>query len=197
MDLDNLKEMWSNDDAASTPPISLEKQKEIHLPLEKIRKNMQGEFWSTVVIFVGVILFFVFKEIYVFKYKLYVITLIISMFLVTVFYYMKFFSLYKNLSDINLNTAESLKDLKFQFELNKQYYLSYYVAFVPFAIAETLLIFETFPGLKDITGVHFVMYFVGACLVMLFGLYFLGKLWFKMFYGKYISQIEKISDDLK
>lgn len=197
MDLDNLKEMWSKEEISQTPTISLEKQKKIHLPLEKIRKNMRGEFWSTVIIFVGIILFFIFKEIYVFKYKLYLITLMISMFLVTVFYYVKFFSLYKNLSDINLNTAESLRDLEFQFKLNKQYYLSFYVAFVPFAIAETLMIFETFPGLKDINELDFVLYFVGACLVMLFGLYFLGKMWFNWFYGKYIFQIEQISNELK
>ena len=41
MELDHLKEMWSNENVAETPEISTEKQKEIHLPLERIRKNMR------------------------------------------------------------------------------------------------------------------------------------------------------------
>ena len=39
MELDHLKEMWSNENVAETPEISTESQKEIHLPLERIRKN--------------------------------------------------------------------------------------------------------------------------------------------------------------
>ena len=48
MEFDNLKNAWQNETLDSTPEISFEKQKEIHLPLEKIRKNMRIEFYSTI-----------------------------------------------------------------------------------------------------------------------------------------------------
>ena len=197
MELENLKEIWSNEKVSATPEISLEKQKEIHLPLEKIRKNMRMEFWSTVIIFILIILFLIFKDMYFFKFKFYVITLVSSMLMVTSFYFFKFFNLYKNLISINVNTAESLRELDFQFKLNEQYYLSFYISFVPFVVAEMLLIFEIVPFLKEIQGYEFVFYFLGTCLLMLFFLYFIGKIWFKIFYGKYISQISQIANNLK
>lgn len=197
MELENLKEIWSNEKVSATPEISIEKQKEIHLPLEKIRKNMRMEFWSTVIIFILIILFLIFKDMYFFKFKFYVITLVSSMLMVTSFYFFKFFNLYKNLISINVNTAESLRELDFQFKLNEQYYLSFYISFVPFVVAEMLLIFEIVPFLKEIQGYEFVFYFLGTCLLMLFFLYFIGKIWFKIFYGKYISQISQIANNLK
>lgn len=49
MDLENLKNTWKEENLNDIPEISTEKQKELHNPLEKIRKNMRMEFWSTVV----------------------------------------------------------------------------------------------------------------------------------------------------
>ena len=46
----------------------------------------------------------------------------------------KFFKLYKEISNPALGTLDSLKDLLHQFELNKQYYVSFYLSFVPFFV---------------------------------------------------------------
>ncbi len=197
MDLENIKNIWEKEEISETPEISLEQQKEIHLPLEKIRKNMRHEFWGTVVIFVSIILFFVLADFHFFKFKVYIITLVSSMLLVTAFYFFKFFNLYKNISSINLKTLESLKDLNFQFKLNEQYYLAFYIVFVPFVICEMLLVFEFVPPLKSITGLPFIAFFLGSCLFLLTTLYLGGTLWFKNYYGKYIKQIQQITDDLK
>ena len=51
MDLENLKQVWNEEKIESIPEISLEKQKEIHTPLEMIRKNMRTEFWTSIVFF--------------------------------------------------------------------------------------------------------------------------------------------------
>ncbi|MFX5298648.1 hypothetical protein ABTD24_18425, partial [Acinetobacter baumannii] len=79
------------------PEISIEQKNRIHLPLEKIRKNMRMEFWSTVAIFI-----FAFALIAVcagsFKFKFYITILIGSMVFVTFFFYSQFFKLYKNMS---------------------------------------------------------------------------------------------------
>ncbi|SEF54595.1 hypothetical protein SAMN05421847_0281 [Halpernia humi] len=197
MDLDNIKDIWSQENPDTTPEISLENQKELHLPLEKLRKNMRKEFWSTIVLFVFIILFLTFVDFHFFKFKIYVITLVASMMLITAFYYYKFFLLYKNLTSVDFNLLENLKDLKFQFKLNEQYYLGYYIAFVPFTVAEVILIFEFIPGWKNLTGFSFILYLSIFCLLMLGALYVVGKWWFQKFYGKYFSQILNLIDDLK
>ncbi|WP_226064623.1 hypothetical protein [Kaistella polysaccharea] len=196
MEIDQLKNIWDKDEVSETPEIAMEKQKEIHLPLERIRKNMRFEFWSTAVLFLLIIIFFLFKDMYIFKFKVYVITLVSAQMLVTSFYFFKFFNLYKNLTAVDFNTADSLRDLRHQFELNEQYYLSFYISFVPFVICEMLLIFEFTPNLKSIEGIEFILTFLGLSIFTLGLLYFVGKWWFKRYYGKYISQIKAISDNL-
>lgn len=197
MELDHLKDIWEKEDVSQTPNITTEQQKEIHLPLEKIRKNMRFEFWSTAGMFLLIIVFFALKDMYIFRFKVYVITLVSAQMLVTSFYFFKFFNLYKNLTTLDFNTADSLQDLGYQFKLNEQYYLSFYLSFVPFVVCEMLLIFEFTPNLKNTQGIEFILTFLGLCLITLLGLYFVGTWWFKRYYGKYISQITKIMSDLK
>ena len=48
MELDHLKNLWNKEEVSETPEISLEKQKEIHSPLEKIKSGMRMEFWMNV-----------------------------------------------------------------------------------------------------------------------------------------------------
>ena len=63
MDLENLKQVWDKEKIESVPEISLEKQKEIHTPLEIIRKNMRTEFWVSIISFLifGIQIFFIGK----------------------------------------------------------------------------------------------------------------------------------------
>ena len=197
MELDHIKNLWEKENVSETPEVSTEKQKQIHFPLEKIRKNMRFEFWTTAIMFLLIIVFFALKDMYIFRFKVYVITLVSAQMLVTSFYFFKFFNLYKNITAVDFNTADSLRDLGYQFKLNEQYYLSFYLSFVPFVVCEMLLIFEFTPNLKNIQGLEFILTFLGLCLITLSGLYFVGTWWFKRYYGKYISQIVKITSDLK
>ena len=197
MELNQLKNIWAQENISETPEISTEKQKEIHLPLERIRKNMRKEFWSTAILFLIIILFVSVVDMHFFKFKVYVITLVSAQMLVTSFYFFKFFNLYTNLTEVDFKTSDSLRDLSYQFKLNEQYYLSFYISFVPFVVGEMLLVFEFTPHLKNIGGVEFIFTFLGMCIFTFLALYFVGIWWFKRFYGKYISQILQITKDLK
>ena len=90
MELDQLKNIWDKEDVSQTPEISTEKQREIHQPLEKIRKNMRMEFWSSLMAFVLIVLYFIFS-VDDFKLRSYGIILTISAVIVTAFYYYQFF----------------------------------------------------------------------------------------------------------
>ena len=78
MELDNFKSLWQKEDISDTPEISPEKQRQMHHPLERIRKNMRYEFWSTVVL-LPVILIVIWFFPLPFRFNLYIEILVISM----------------------------------------------------------------------------------------------------------------------
>ena len=196
MELDQLKNIWDKEDVSQTPEISTEKQREIHQPLEKIRKNMRMEFWSSLMAFVLIVLYFIFS-VDDFKLRSYGIILTFSAVIVTVFYYYQFFLLYKELTDQEFTTLEMLKDLKTQFDLNKQYYISYYIAFVPIIVASYILIFQSTSSYEKYSELVFITILSLTVIAGLTSLYFVGKWWFKKYYGKYIKQIEVLIHDLE
>ena len=196
MELDNLKSLWNKEDVSETPEISKEKQKEMHHPLERIRKNMRNEFWSTAILLPVILIVIWFFPI-PFRFKLYIEVLVASMALITGFFFSKFFKLYKEISNPTLGTLDALKDLLHQFNLNKQYYLSFYLSFVPFLVCEMIIVIESIPYTRDYTNGYLAYVLLAPVIGGLFALYFVGKWWFDYFYGKYISKIEKLTEEIK
>lgn len=196
MDLDNLKSLWNKEDVSETPEISPEKQKQIHHPLERIRKNMRQEFWWTA-IFLPLVLIAIWFFPIPFRFKLYIEVLVGSMTLVTAFFFSKFFKLYKEISNSTLGTLDSLKDLLHQFNLNKQYYLSFYLSFVPFLVCEIIIVIESIPYTRHYTNGYLAYTLLAPVIGGLFALYFIGNWWFDYFYGKYIMKIEKLMEEIK
>jgi hypothetical protein len=199
MNIDELKNTWNEDNSFDeTPEISIEQKNKINLPLEKIRKNMRMEFWSTV----GILLFG-FAVVWIpvpeapFKFKFYLTVLLFSMVIVVSFFFSKFFKLYKNISSPMMKTYDSLKDLMFQFDLNKQYYLSFMLSFVPFLVCELIIVIEFIPHRVPLSNFKIATTIISALAIGLFALFLLGKYWFRIFYGKYVNQIENLLKELK
>jgi hypothetical protein len=198
MNIDDLKNTWNDDVSDETPEISIEQNNRINLPLEKIRRNMRMEFWSTVGI-----LIFGFAVVWIpvpeapFKFKFYLTVLLFSMVIVVSFFFSKFFKLYKDISSPMMKTYDSLKDLKYQFDLNKQYYLSFMVSFVPFLVCELIIVIEFLPRRTPLTDLQVATTIISMLAVGLFGLLLIGKYWYRIFYGKYVKQIEDLLNELK
>lgn len=196
MNIDELKNTWNEDDHfEETPEISIEQKNKVNLPLEKMRKNMRKEFWYTIAIFI--IAFFAVMSCKTFKLQLYLSVLVISMAFVTSFFFSKFFKLYKDMSNTEMKTYDSLKDLLQQFYLNRQYYVSFYLSFVPFLVCEMIIVIEFIPRPKPISELKTAVLLIGSVVIGLFGLFLSGKYWFKKFYGKHITQIENLVKELK
>lgn len=198
MNIDDLKNTWNDDVSEETPEISIEHTNKINLPLEKIRKNMRMEFWSTV----GILLFG-FAVVWIpvpeapFKFKFYLTVLLFSMVIIISFFFSKFFKLYKDISSPTMKTYDSLKDLSHQFELNKQYYLSFMLSFVPFLVCELIIVIEFLPHRTPLSDLQVATTVISMLAVGLFGLFLLGKYWYRMFYGKYVKQIDNLLTELK
>ncbi|MCW3169608.1 hypothetical protein OMO38_13865 [Chryseobacterium sp. 09-1422] len=198
MNIDDLKNTWNDDVSEETPEISIEHTNKINLPLEKIRKNMRMEFWSTV----GILLFG-FAVVWIpvpeapFKFKFYLTVLLFSMVIIISFFFSKFFKLYKEISSPTMKTYDSLKDLSHQFDLNKQYYLSFMLSFVPFLVCELIIVIEFLPHRTPLSDLQVATTVISMLAVGLFGLFLLGKYWYRMFYGKYVKQIDNLLTELK
>ena len=132
-----------------------------------------------------------------FRFNLYLEILVISMTLVTAFFFSKFFKLYKEISNPTLGTLDSLKDLLHQFDLNKQYYVSFYLSFVPFFVCEMIIILESIPQTHNYSNTMLTIVFLSSVAFGLTMVYFIGTAWFKHFYGKYINKIEKLVEEMK
>lgn len=198
MNIDDLKNTWNDDVSEETPEISIEHSNKINLPLEKIRRNMRMEFWSTV----GILLFG-FAVVWIpvpeapFKFKFYLTVLLFSMVIIISFFFSKFFKLYKDITSPMMKTYDSLKDLMHQFELNKQYYLSFMLSFVPFLVCELIIVIEFLPHRTPLSDLQVATTILSMLAVGLFGLLLIGKYWYRMFYGKYVKQIENLLIELK
>ncbi|MEJ5106987.1 hypothetical protein [Chryseobacterium sp. MYb328] len=195
MNIDELKNTWNEDIENETPEINIEQRNKINLPIEKVRKNMRMEFWWIVGIFIFA--FMVCSVCKPFKLQLYITVLIASMLLVTVFFYSKFFKLYHDISNTELKTSDSLKELVTQLNLNKQYYLSYYISFAPFIVCEILIVLEFIPWPQPIGEVKIAAILIGSLIIGMFLLFLCGKFWFHRYYGRYINHIESLLQEFK
>lgn len=197
MNIDELKKAWTEEETfGDTPEINTENRGRVRLPLEKMRRNMRLEFWSTAAIFI-----FAFSVIIIadgpFKFKFYLTVLIASMLMVTSFFFNQFFRLYKNMSDPEMKTYDSLRDLLHQLSLNKQYYLSFFLSFVPFLVCEIIIVLEFIPRPVPLCYPQIASVLIGTVIIVLPLLFGFGKWWFEKMYGKYIRQIEDLLSEFK
>ena len=179
MDLENLKQVWNEEKIESIPEISLEKQKEIHTPLEMIRKNMRTEFWTSIVFFLLWAVSSPFSGMDI-KHTYLLVILILTAFVIIGYYYLKFYTFYKKLNTQNLNTYHNILDLRYELVLNSELYKSFYIASIPFILG---FYYASYVDNKDFNIIS-----LSFCVLI----YFIGKYWLYENYGKYIQQISKI-----
>lgn len=159
---------------------------------------MRMEFWSTVGILIfGFFIVWVPIPEAPFKFKFYITVLLFSMVIVVSFFFSKFFKLYNNIGNPMMKTFDSLKDLMYQFDLNKQYYLSFMLSFVPFLVCELIIVIEFLPHRKPLSDFQAATTIISTLAVGLFGLFLLAKYWYQIFYGKYVNQIENLLSELQ
>ena len=184
MDLENLKQVWNEEKIESIPEISLEKQKEIHTPLEIIRKNMRTEFWISIISFLifGIQIFFIVKGT---EQTYFLIMLAFITIGILGYYYLKFYSFYKKLNTKNLNTYHNILDLRYELVLNSELYKSFYIAFIPIVLGLYSILYL---DKKDFDITFFTILCLSFCVVV----YFIGKYLMYESYGKHIMKISKI-----
>lgn len=186
MNIENIKNLWSEEKVSQTPEISIEKQQQFRTPLEKIRANMEKEFWFSVftLAVVAGLLFLceTSEQLFVFG-GLYLILI-----LITVYYFRKFYSLYKRINTQSFSTYHNLLNLRYELVLNTELYKSYYISSIPIAFCFYWAMSPTF-----LNGNIPHLMLVACCMVVfVIALYIIGKMWLKEMYGKYIVEISDL-----
>lgn len=186
----HIKDLWQQDKDDAVPQISLEQKRKFHLPLEKIRSNMKLEFWTTLLTYPLLIigLFPLIKDTH---HILSGILLVIIGTSVTGYYFFKFYKFYKRLGSQHLSTINHFINLRYELLMNRELYKSYYVAFVPIAYAAFLVV--NHQQNNFFLNIYIILIsFLFSVTIM----YFVGRVWLKELYGKYILQISDLIDEL-
>ena len=196
MDLDNLKEIWSQEEFSEIPEVSLEKQQEISSPIEKIKRNIRFEIWSFIPVF-PIAIFGLFKLVNDEKLLLYSVVFVVVMAIVSFFFYFKIYKFYKEISNNSLKTHQHLLELEYQIKYFRDLYQSYYIAFVPILLSEFFVLFQFSKSFNQLSIESMIGVFVISLFLGFVFLFLCWKLWYHFFYGKYARQIEKAIADLK
>lgn len=128
MELENFKELWNKDTGQESPEISLEKQREIHSPLEMLKVNMETEFWLMIVTLPLLLTGFPFASTDSNIKTISVLLTILSVAII-LYFYSRFLKLYKLLRKNTTNTNYDLFTLKTQLLISKEIYISYYILY--------------------------------------------------------------------
>lgn len=190
MELENFKELWNKDTGQELPEISLEKQREIHSPLQMLKVNMKTEFWLMVItlplLFTNIP--FASADPNIRTISAFVVVLTLAF---IVYFYSRFRKLYTLLRKNSINTNYDLFNLKTQLLISKEIYISYYISYIPLGFLLSLIK----------VSFHFDMeynlaIFGVSLLITLLLIAFLIKYWIYYMYGRYIDDVIRLVDEL-
>ncbi len=195
MDLENLKNNWKEEEVLA-PEISLEKQNEIRNPLEKIKKNIKVELWSTLPIF-PLTLWILYKMVEDKTIVLFASTLIGVMFLVVIFYAFKIYKFYKEINTNSLSSFQHILEMEYQMKYYRDLYQSYFIALLPIMMSEFFIIFlysrkNEFENFESLAGTLIISMIIGFGLLFLFWF-----IWYQFFYGRHFKKIKSIIKNIK
>lgn len=190
MDLENFKELWNKDTGQEPPEISLEKQREIHSPLQMLKINMKTEFWLMLVTLPLLLTSFPFAST---DSNIRTIAALVTILTIAImiYFYSRFLKLYKLLQKNSINTNYDLFNLKTQLLISKQIYISYYISYIPLSFLLSLIKVNFHFDMEynlAIFGISFLITLLLLC--------FLIKYWTYYMYGRYIDDVVHLIDEL-
>ncbi|UKB82183.1 hypothetical protein LF887_14325 [Chryseobacterium sp. MEBOG06] len=190
MELENFKKLWNKDTGQEPPEISLEKQREIHSPLQMLKINMKTEFWLMVVTLPLLLTSFPFastdSNIKIISTFVTILTLAFI-----AYFYSRFLTLYKLLQKNSINTNYDLFNLKTRLLISKEIYISYYISYIPLGFLLSLIKISFHFEMEYNLAIFGISLLVTLLLVA-----FIIKYWIYYMYGRYIDDVVRSVDEL-
>lgn len=198
MNFDDLKNEWK---AESAEEIRISedmlKIKQVHTPIDVIRRKMKHEFnyqIVTLVLMAFIPYFFNFsvdmKTVYMVFYA------VICGF--TAYYFFKFYRFYKNSYNMNMDSRKSILWFFYEMKLNIELYkaLTYIIAFIGLAFFAVYLYVEKAFVFARILSKLSPVYLILNCFISILIIGAITELWAWYYYGKYLNRVKKVVDEL-
>lgn len=190
MELENFKELWNKDTGLDQPEISLEKQRDIHSPIQVLKINMKTEFWLMLVTLPLLLISVPFASADSNIKTISAFVTVLTVGFIT-YFYSRFLKLYKLLQKNSINTNYDLFNLKTQLLISKEIYISYYISYIPLAFLLSLIKINFHFDIEynlAIFGISFLITLLLVCFII--------KYWIYYMYGRYIDDVISLVDEL-
>lgn len=197
MNFDQLKNEWSNEEAKR--PIVSEnalKIKEAHTPIDRIRKKMKSEFFIQVIALIAVAfmprLFDLSTETKLIFVAFYALATGF-----TAYYFLKFYTFYKNTYNLAIDTRKNLLWFYYEMKLNIELYkaLTYMLGLIGLAGFIACLFFYKGEFINTNTkNLTFLIVLVSFSSIFIVGL--ATEFWARHYYGKELKNIKLVIDQL-
>ena len=205
MNIDELKDAWNNDEPKGMQlPLSTAVLGKTASAVGKIRRNMKTEFIAVLVSYT----MFVALMFYGVQSVIFFNVASIFMFIIIVlngFYFFRFFLFYKSISRYDLNMKNSIRKVTYELELNAEIYKTYNFCVTPLAVLITFVL------LCGNNGIGFMRYMLASNvftspwnLLIAFAVILISFIityvcinhHVRTQYGKHISELKQVMDDL-
>lgn len=205
MNFDDIKSAWNNDNEGDKVviPSSVDQLKTLQLPVDKLRKTMQLEFFAqlaclAMTAFLPII--FPLNAVMIIPfYAIYLVVIAIS-----VQYFYKFRTFYKSLGTNTLSSKDNLYALYYEAKLNIEMYKAYTYILCPFAMVIGVMYAVSNKSsdiatllTKAIDHKGFALVVAGAFVILVLFIITIMEAWIKETYGKYMLQIGKVLEQFK
>lgn len=201
MNLDELQQAWKREGEDGTPlRANLEKLKQAHQPIDKIKRNMRKEliYQCLAILGFGVLPLQLkfnqqFSTLYYFVYTLLVI--------VSAYYLYRFYAFFRQMHNYSGSSKDNLYELYYEIRLNMEAYKSFSFLLVPFAIVAAILMsfntrMQNAPGEELIRASDWFRIPI-TLVIMILVVIWLTNWWVNHFYGKHARKIRQLLDELK
>ena len=211
MNIDDLKGAWGKDEPSG-----------MHLPnataglgkttsvVGKVRKKMKSEFIGTLVTYVLLIAYIIFirasfNGVHQAVFFLNTISILLfTLFLLNGYFFLRFYTFYKNISRYDLGMKNSILKISYELELNIEIYKTYLLSVAPLAVLITFTlaggksIYDFLQSLLASSALLSgnMLWMFSTVLISFLLTWFCVNLAIKLQYGKYLSELKQIAGDL-
>jgi hypothetical protein len=204
MNIDDLKGAWKNEDAGFVHlPISDAMQGKTTSAINRLRRNMKGEFIATLLSYLILIWFLFFRQTDAFLFNI-TSLLFFTMVVLNTYYFFKFYVFYRTIGGYTSSLKNSIIKMAYDLELNIEIYKAYNFCVTPIAIMVAIGILcgkqaSTYI-LQGLTGSHntsaHLLIMFGLLLISFAGTYVFINLHIRSKYSKYLKELKAIINDL-
>jgi hypothetical protein len=205
MNIDDLKEVWSNDEPKDMHlPVSTQMFGKTTSAVQRLRKNMKAEFIATLISYAVILIFMFGRPQITFLFNVTAI-LLFTLFILNCYYFSRFYIFYKSISRYDFSLRSSIRKIAYELELNTEIYKTYNFSVAPLAVLITIALIcgpKTSGYLEHTLASGAVislsnMLIIFSVILISFIITYVCFNWhIRLQFGKYLAELKQVMGDL-